>query len=189
MAKPQWCRNCNGNRSSQAFINVDSGKGHKCGMSFVQMTKEPYCKPLYHRTLNAAPCHLHSNNPSATTPWHGCPVHGHQAAAASSCDERVSSDGEIHRFSADSSCCQPESNKDLKKACEKLCEQIQWKSEKHYQEVARSSFLEIVQCQATLRALHKESVESNLLSHELLHICEDSNPLQNSNFITKIYLN
>lgn len=37
---------------------------------------------------------------------------------------------------------------DLKTACEQLCEQMHWKAEKQYQEVARSSF----HCQASLHA-------------------------------------
>ena len=51
-----------------------------------------------------------------------------------------------------------ESEDDLKKACEELCAQMRWTSEKHYQEVARASFREIAQCQAGLHALHEEDV-------------------------------
>lgn len=68
-------------------------------------------------------------------------------------DEEI---GDVKSFHGSWSAQQPE--EDLKKACEKLCEQIQWEPEKHYQEVARSSFQEIVQCQAALHALHEESV-------------------------------
>ena len=47
---------------------------------------------------------------------------------------------------------------DLKKSCEKLCEQIQWKAENHHPDIIRSNFQEkFIHYQASLHALHEET--------------------------------